>query len=162
MTRLLRCLLPLILPLAAKWAAEEENRILFAGVPLNESQLSDARILGVKYPERIRILQVSTIPLPKNPFLSVAGRAAGILSCTGSVEIHFGPGRPGIQSKTPRRIQVMTLDSLRLLESGLGDTNDVAIGFLAKPFMDRIRSSQASTGTEALDSADPHENFRII
>ena len=53
-----------LLPLAAKWAAAVEKRILREGVPLSEQGLADARALGVREPERVRLLALPCVPTP--------------------------------------------------------------------------------------------------
>ena len=53
-----------LLPLAAKWAAAVEKRILREGVPLSEQGLADARArLGVREAERVRLLALPAFPL---------------------------------------------------------------------------------------------------
>src|SRR2546428_5329832 len=64
-----------LLPLAAKWASEQEQCILREGVPLSEEEIADAKAVGVKEPDRVRLLQVDAIPFPSHPMLKVA-RAA--------------------------------------------------------------------------------------
>ena len=51
-----------LLPLAANWAAAVEKRILREGVPLSEQGLADARSLGVREPERVRLLALAMRP----------------------------------------------------------------------------------------------------
>ncbi len=57
------------LPLAASWVLRQEQFILERGVPLIDSQLSDAKLAGVVHPERVRLLRVEEIPLPEYPQL---------------------------------------------------------------------------------------------
>jgi hypothetical protein len=61
-----------LLPLAANWATEQEQRILRDGVPLSRREISDARAVGVKEPERVRLLPVDAIPAPTDPVLKAA------------------------------------------------------------------------------------------
>src|SRR5947209_6337537 len=61
-----------LIPLAIQWAAEQQERILRDGVPLSIRELADALRVGVKDPERVRLLQVETIPSPTNPVLQAA------------------------------------------------------------------------------------------
>lgn len=61
-----------LLPLAAEWAAEQEQRILRNGVPLSENEIIDARIAGVREPGRVRLLKVDPIPSPSHPMLKAA------------------------------------------------------------------------------------------
>ena len=53
-----------LLPLAAQWATELERRVLCEGVPLSKTEIADAKAIGVRNPERVRLLRVETIPVP--------------------------------------------------------------------------------------------------
>jgi hypothetical protein len=80
-----------LLPLAVKWAAEEEERILREGVPLSESEIADAKAVGVREPERVRLLQVTTIPRPSDPQLAAAADAMEFLMpATRGLTLHHG------------------------------------------------------------------------
>jgi hypothetical protein len=68
-----------LLPLAAQWVTEQRQRALCAGVPLSETELADARAVGVQNPERIRLLRVETIPVPAHPMLRAAAVAMRFL-----------------------------------------------------------------------------------
>ena len=70
----------LLLPLAVTWATEQEQRILCDGVPLSEKEVDDARSVGVREPERIRLLRVETIPRPSQPELRAACDAIDFLT----------------------------------------------------------------------------------
>jgi hypothetical protein len=84
-------LFPLILPIAVGWAERAEKRILREGVPLCEPNLSDAKLMGVKFPERIRLLMVDAIPIPGNPVLMFAGRITGLFSPhTAGMALRYG------------------------------------------------------------------------
>ena len=88
---LLLKLFPLILPFAVRWAQRSEARILREGVALCEPNLSDARLMGVEHPERIRLLRVVGIPLPGNPVLMFAARITGLLSPhTAGMALRYG------------------------------------------------------------------------
>jgi len=90
MTLFLR-LFPLILPLAVRWAERQELKILREGLPLLELHLSDARTMGVRHPERIRLLVVSSIPFPNNPILRIATRLTGLVSPhTAGMALRYG------------------------------------------------------------------------
>lgn len=56
----------LLLSLACKWVEEQERIILSSGTALSNSQLQDAKRVGVAVPCRIRLLRVDKIPLPSN------------------------------------------------------------------------------------------------
>ena len=72
-----------LLPLAVQWATEQETHILEHGVPLSIRELADALRVGVKDPERVRLLQVETIPAPAHPILQAAYQQSD-----------FGPSAP--------------------------------------------------------------------
>jgi hypothetical protein len=67
-----------LIPLAAEWAAEQQDRILRHGVPLSIREFADALRAGVKDPERVRLLQVETIPAPTHPALLAAYQAGNL------------------------------------------------------------------------------------
>lgn len=69
-----------ILPLACDWAEEQECFILQSGVTLTESQLVDARLVGVTQPERVRLLCVNKIPSPSHPMLAAATKETSLIS----------------------------------------------------------------------------------
>ena len=72
--------MPFFLPLAAQWALRQERRILLSGVPLTEPHFSDARLMGVAHPEKIRLLKVDRVPLPASRLLRLAARLTGLVS----------------------------------------------------------------------------------
>ena len=61
-----------LVSLAVEWATEQEQKILREGVPLSEEEIADAKVAGVKDPERVRLLQVETVPTPTHPLLKTA------------------------------------------------------------------------------------------
>ena len=69
----------MLVRLATAWAAEQQQQILRAGVPLLEAEISDARRVGIKEPERVRLLEVETIPAPTHPILQAACRATNFV-----------------------------------------------------------------------------------
>jgi hypothetical protein len=71
-----------LVPLAAEWAAEQEEWILREGVPLSEQEIADAKALGVREPERVRLLQVDAIPTPMHPMLKAACNAINFFTAT--------------------------------------------------------------------------------
>ena len=79
-----------ILPLATAWAAEQEARILEHGVPLSIRELADALRVGVKDPERVRLLQVETIPAPGHPALQAAYQRAKVPTAPRGLTLHYG------------------------------------------------------------------------
>jgi hypothetical protein len=80
-----------LLPLAADWAMEQEERILRDGVPLSEEEISDARAVGVKEPERVRLLPIDAIPSPTHPVLQAACHATNLVPAVPrGLTLHYG------------------------------------------------------------------------
>lgn len=73
-------MLKLFLPLACSWAAKHESIIRRDGVALSSSQTADAKRIGIKHPERVRLLAVDQIPSPLHPLLRAAAERVRILS----------------------------------------------------------------------------------
>ena len=69
-----------LLPLAAEWAAAEEEKILREGVPLSDEEIALARRIGVRQPERVRLLRVEEVPVPAHPQLRAAANTIHFLS----------------------------------------------------------------------------------
>jgi len=69
-----------LLPLATQWAAEQERRVLCEGVRLSKIELADAKAIGVRYPERVRLLPVDSVPVPVHPMLRAAAASINFLT----------------------------------------------------------------------------------
>jgi len=69
-----------ILPLASEWAEAKEKVVLKNGDPLSNSQIEDARRVGVIHPEKVRIFKVPQIPFPKHPVLKAATEATQLIT----------------------------------------------------------------------------------
>jgi len=69
-----------LLPLAVQWAAEQERHVLCEGVRLSEIELADAKAIGVRNPERVRLLRVDAIPIPAHPMLRAAAASINFLT----------------------------------------------------------------------------------
>ena len=63
---------------ASRWIAEEQKCILLSGVPLTALQSADALSIGVKHPERVRLIQLEQIGLPSDPVLLELFRSLGL------------------------------------------------------------------------------------
>ena len=61
--------LDLMTTLLGNWYKDWDAHILLHGSPLEETQTRDARCVGVKSPERVRVLRVPNIPMPHYPLL---------------------------------------------------------------------------------------------
>ncbi len=70
----------ILLPLACEWAEQQESAILRDGVALTQSQMDDARRIGVRQPENIRLRVVPEIPLPEHPLLREAAESTLLIS----------------------------------------------------------------------------------
>jgi len=80
-----------LLPVAVAWAEEQEGIILRNGVPLTEPQMSDARTLGISQPDRIRLMNVATIPVPEEPSLKAAAQATQLITPqTAGLTLRYG------------------------------------------------------------------------
>lgn len=77
-----RLLVPLFLGYVTRWIEAQERRILAEGTPLPERTLEDARRIGVREPERVRLLRVVKVPHPGGAFLDVLARCVGMPSDT--------------------------------------------------------------------------------
>jgi hypothetical protein len=69
-----------ILPLACEWAARHEAAIVNAGAPLRPPFPRDALAVGVRHPEKVRLLSVPTIPIPDHPLLRAAAEETALIS----------------------------------------------------------------------------------
>jgi hypothetical protein len=80
-----------LLPIACAWAVGQERAIIQSGVALGESQLADARQIGIAQPERVRLLRVAQIPVPTAPALAAAARATNLInSLTHGLTFRYG------------------------------------------------------------------------
>ena len=81
----------ILLPLAATWAEQQEGIILRDGVPLTEPQMADACTLGISQPNRVRLLNVTTIPAPEETLLKAAAQATQLITPqTAGLTLRYG------------------------------------------------------------------------
>ena len=73
-----------LLPLAAQWATDQERRVLCEGVGLSEAEMADARAIGVRNPNRVRLLRVENIPVPVHPMIRAAAASIHFLAAAPS------------------------------------------------------------------------------
>ena len=67
-----RATVKMILPLACAWVRKKEALILETGTALSAAQMADARKIGLKHPDRVRLKFVEKVPLPLFPLLRKA------------------------------------------------------------------------------------------
>ena len=80
-----------LIPLAARWAEALEARVLREGVPLSEEETADARALGVREPERVRLLCLASVPMPEDVTLRAAAAAVQFLTpATRGLALRYG------------------------------------------------------------------------
>ncbi len=78
-------------PLAAGWAEALEKRILREGVPLSTEESADAKMLGVRAPERVRLLCLASVPTPDDLTLRTAAAAVQFLTpATRGLALRYG------------------------------------------------------------------------
>ena len=70
--------LEVLVPAATAWIAQQEKTILKDGRPLTDSELRDARLVGVEHPERVRVLAVERVPSVGGPVLQRAAKKLGV------------------------------------------------------------------------------------
>jgi hypothetical protein len=68
-----------LLPRAIAWAENQSANILQTGQPLTTALESLASSVGVKYPEKIRIIEIPELPLPEDAALRDTGLKLGLL-----------------------------------------------------------------------------------
>ena len=72
-------------------AAAVEKRILREGVPLSEQELADARAIGVREPEHVRLLSLAGVPAPADLTLKTAAAAIRFLTpATRGLALRYG------------------------------------------------------------------------
>jgi hypothetical protein len=80
-----------LMPLACKWAEEQEQVILSNGNALADTQFADARNVGVIHAEKIRLLIVNQIPMPDHPALNAAATAIHLITpSTAGLTLRYG------------------------------------------------------------------------
>jgi hypothetical protein len=80
-----------LLPLVAGWAESVEKRILREGVPLTELELADAKAIGLREPQRVRLLSLASVPTPDDLALKTAAAAIQFLTpATRGLALRYG------------------------------------------------------------------------
>ena len=66
--------------MAASWVEKQEAYILANGIPLNEKQRLIASKMGIKHIDKIKIMQVESIPEPEDSILKEKNKILGFFS----------------------------------------------------------------------------------
>ncbi len=69
-----------LLPLAIKWAEHHSESIQENGFCLTTEQIEIAKKVGVKYPQKVKLQEVDSIPFPEDEQLRKAAEQIGFLS----------------------------------------------------------------------------------
>lgn len=81
----------ILLPIAVAWAEEQEKIILRNGIPLKDYQIADARALRISQPDKVRLMNVASIPRPEEPSLKAAVEATQLISpLTAGLTLRYG------------------------------------------------------------------------
>jgi hypothetical protein len=75
----LQALLPQLMTRAIAWAEAVAADVATQGEALDASRLADATTVGVRLPEKVRVLMVDHLPLPEDPALRAAAIESGLL-----------------------------------------------------------------------------------
>jgi hypothetical protein len=68
----------LLTPLALQWLNETEAELLNKGRPLTGAETAMARTVGVKYPDRVRVVVLAEFPLPSGETLRTEAMRYGL------------------------------------------------------------------------------------
>ncbi|WP_444996205.1 hypothetical protein [Aliikangiella sp. IMCC44359] len=68
-----------LLPLACEWANQISHEIQNEGKPLSVEEIRIAKMVGVNFPEKVRVFEAPSLALPKNVLLKEAALATGLL-----------------------------------------------------------------------------------
>jgi hypothetical protein len=80
-----------LIPKASVWVEEQEAFILANGIPLSEKQRLIASKIGIKNIDKIRLLQVQSIPEPEDSILKETNKVLGFISSdTLGITYHYG------------------------------------------------------------------------
>lgn len=77
---MIKPMLPLLLPLAVKWANKHHHTIQQQGESLTTREIQLAQQVGVVNTEKVRVLTVSKIPTPTHPVLLKAANKVGFMT----------------------------------------------------------------------------------
>lgn len=71
-----------LFPQALAWVQTQEILIFQRGAALSDQQMEDARRVGLRRPEKVRVLISDTVPFPFDPVMQQAAVEMGILGNT--------------------------------------------------------------------------------
>jgi hypothetical protein len=68
-----------LMPTVIEWAIKEEADALKNGEPLNRAESEYAKAIGIRHPEKVRLLKVYAIPFPTDPMIRLAANEKGFV-----------------------------------------------------------------------------------
>ena len=68
----------LFLPITLAWYNATEQALLPQGRELTASEQTNARKLGVKHPEKVRVIVTNTFPVPEHPLIAQEAKEFGL------------------------------------------------------------------------------------
>jgi hypothetical protein len=86
----LRALITLTLPLSTQWVKRQERKILRSGLRLSPELQGVARKMGVRFPERVRLLSVPEVPPMSPPVRFLASRLGLASNQTRGMCLRYG------------------------------------------------------------------------
>jgi len=123
----IRVLIRLAIPMGAGWIRQQEARVLHDGRPLSEWESGWAVEVGVRHPERVRILLVPVVPTPGSSLLRVLAAISrfGMDAPTG-MAVNYGIFLDSSQSNNPSLLvhelaHVAQYERLRGIEAFLAE-----------------------------------------
>ncbi len=80
-----------LIPRAVVWVQQQELRILADGAPLSSFLMEDAKVIPVKYPQKVRVLCVKQIPVPEDLDLRIAAHDMHLITpATAGLALRYG------------------------------------------------------------------------
>jgi len=75
----------------SRWADEQEKTICSLGRALTSAEIEIAKKVGVRVPEKIRVLILPRIPFPEDPKIQEIGAKVGLTAeRSGALTLHYG------------------------------------------------------------------------
>jgi len=80
-----------VIQVVVDWSEKCEAQILAVGTPLSMQQISDAKLVGVRHPDKIRLHKVDNIPIPNDPIVKKVAKQLEIFpKCMAALTLRYG------------------------------------------------------------------------